>query len=45
VEGFHPQVGVLLNVTDDHLDRYRDRAHYLATKRGCSRVKARRRRH
>jgi len=32
VEGFHPQVGVLLNVTDDHLDRYRDRAHYCATK-------------
>jgi len=32
VESFHPQIGVLLNVTDDHLDRYRDRAHYLATK-------------
>jgi UDP-N-acetylmuramoylalanine--D-glutamate ligase len=32
VERFRPQVGVLLNVTDDHLDRYRDRAHYLATK-------------
>ena len=32
VERFHPQIGVLLNVTDDHLDRYRDRAHYLATK-------------
>jgi UDP-N-acetylmuramoylalanine--D-glutamate ligase len=32
VDGFHPQVGVLLNVSDDHLDRYRDRAHYLATK-------------
>jgi len=32
VERFHPQVGVLLNVTDDHLDRYRDREHYLATK-------------
>jgi UDP-N-acetylmuramoylalanine--D-glutamate ligase len=32
VERFHPQVGVLLNVTDDHLDRYRDRAHYRATK-------------
>lgn len=32
VEGFHPQVGLLLNVTDDHLDRYRDRTHYLATK-------------
>lgn len=32
VESFHPQVGVLLNVTDDHLDRYRDRRHYLETK-------------
>lgn len=32
VEGFRPRIGVLLNVTDDHLDRYRDRAHYLATK-------------
>lgn len=32
VDTFHPQIGVLLNVTDDHLDRYRDRAHYRDTK-------------
>jgi UDP-N-acetylmuramoylalanine--D-glutamate ligase len=32
VESFRPRVAALLNVTDDHLDRYRDRAHYLATK-------------
>jgi UDP-N-acetylmuramoylalanine--D-glutamate ligase len=32
VDRFRPHVGVLLNVTDDHLDRYRDRAHYLETK-------------
>lgn len=32
VERFRPHVGVLLNVTDDHLERYRDRAHYLETK-------------
>jgi UDP-N-acetylmuramoylalanine--D-glutamate ligase len=32
VESFRPHVGSLLNVTDDHLERYRDRGHYLATK-------------
>ena len=32
VEEFHPRVGLLLNVTDDHLDRYRDFAHYRDTK-------------
>ncbi|MEW6267868.1 MAG: UDP-N-acetylmuramoyl-L-alanine--D-glutamate ligase [Thermodesulfobacteriota bacterium] len=32
VETFRPRVAALLNVTDDHLDRYRDREHYLATK-------------
>ena len=32
VERFHPRVGLLLNVTDDHLDRYRDFAHYRDTK-------------
>jgi UDP-N-acetylmuramoylalanine--D-glutamate ligase len=32
VKHFHPRVGVLLNVTDDHLDRYRDREHYAETK-------------
>lgn len=32
VEDFHPHVGLLLNVTDDHLDRYRDFAHYRDTK-------------
>lgn len=32
VEEFHPHVGLLLNVTDDHLDRYHDFAHYRDTK-------------
>jgi len=32
VEHFRPRVGLLLNVTDDHLDRYRDFAHYRDTK-------------
>jgi UDP-N-acetylmuramoylalanine--D-glutamate ligase len=32
VESFRPRVGLLLNLTDDHLDRYRDREHYAATK-------------
>lgn len=32
VQSFHPRVGLLLNVTDDHLDRYRDFAHYRDTK-------------
>ena len=29
---FHPRVGIMLNVTDDHLDRYRDFADYAGTK-------------
>ena len=29
---FNPHVGVLLNITEDHLDRYRDFEHYAATK-------------
>jgi UDP-N-acetylmuramoylalanine--D-glutamate ligase len=28
VETFHPRVAVMLNITDDHLDRYRDFAQY-----------------
>jgi UDP-N-acetylmuramoylalanine--D-glutamate ligase len=32
VERFRPRVGVLLNVTDDHLDRYADLDSYGATK-------------
>jgi UDP-N-acetylmuramoylalanine--D-glutamate ligase len=32
VEEFHPRVALLLNVTDDHLDRYRDFDHYARTK-------------
>lgn len=32
VETFRPRVGCLLNVTDDHLDRYRDLEDYAATK-------------
>jgi UDP-N-acetylmuramoylalanine--D-glutamate ligase len=32
VEQFRPDVGALLNVTDDHLDRYRDVEAYAATK-------------
>jgi UDP-N-acetylmuramoylalanine--D-glutamate ligase len=32
VERFHAQVGVLLNVTDDHLDRYDSLAAYAAAK-------------
>jgi UDP-N-acetylmuramoylalanine--D-glutamate ligase len=30
---FHPRVGIMLNVTDDHLDRYRDFSDYAETKR------------
>jgi UDP-N-acetylmuramoylalanine--D-glutamate ligase len=33
VQRFKPQVGVLLNVTADHLDRYRDFDEYAAVKR------------
>jgi UDP-N-acetylmuramoylalanine--D-glutamate ligase len=29
---FHPRVAILLNVTDDHLDRYADIEHYAAAK-------------
>lgn len=29
---FNPHVGVLLNITEDHLDRYRDFEHYAETK-------------
>lgn len=29
---FRPRVGALLNITDDHLDRYRDFGHYADTK-------------
>ncbi|HZR79704.1 MAG TPA: UDP-N-acetylmuramoyl-L-alanine--D-glutamate ligase [Candidatus Binatia bacterium] len=32
VEEFRPAIGVLLNVTDDHLDRYADVEEYAATK-------------
>jgi UDP-N-acetylmuramoylalanine--D-glutamate ligase len=31
-ETFSPRVAVLLNITPDHLDRYRDLDHYAATK-------------
>jgi UDP-N-acetylmuramoylalanine--D-glutamate ligase len=29
---FNPHIGILINITEDHLDRYRDFAHYAATK-------------
>lgn len=29
---FAPKVGILLNITEDHLDRYRDFGHYAETK-------------
>lgn len=29
---FNPRVGILLNITEDHLDRYRDFTHYAETK-------------
>ena len=32
VDAFRPAVGLLLNVTDDHLDRYSDFSHYAETK-------------
>lgn len=31
-ESFNPKVGILLNITEDHLDRYRDFDHYAETK-------------
>jgi UDP-N-acetylmuramoylalanine--D-glutamate ligase len=31
-ESFRPKVGVLLNVTEDHLDRYNDFLHYVRSK-------------
>ena len=32
VDSFHPRIAALLNVTPDHLDRYRDFAEYADTK-------------
>ena len=32
IETFRPKVGVLLNITDDHLDRYPDFSAYMASK-------------
>ncbi len=32
IESFHPRYAVLLNITEDHLDRYRDMDEYLAAK-------------
>src|SRR3972149_5326335 len=29
---FNPHIGILLNITEDHLDRYRDFGHYAETK-------------
>ncbi len=29
---FNPHIGILLNITEDHLDRYRDFGHYADTK-------------
>lgn len=29
---FNPHIGILINITEDHLDRYRDFEHYAATK-------------
>ncbi|MBM4273241.1 MAG: UDP-N-acetylmuramoyl-L-alanine--D-glutamate ligase [Deltaproteobacteria bacterium] len=34
---FHPQAGILLNITPDHLDRYPDFAGYVASKAGLFR--------
>lgn len=31
-KAFNPRIGILLNITEDHLDRYRDFAHYAVTK-------------
>ncbi len=33
IHAFHPRVAVILNVTPDHLDRYRDAADYLEAKK------------
>jgi UDP-N-acetylmuramoylalanine--D-glutamate ligase len=32
IERFRPKVGVLLNITEDHLDRYNDFHHYVRSK-------------
>lgn len=32
IETFRPEVGVLLNITDDHLDRYNDFSEYVRSK-------------
>jgi UDP-N-acetylmuramoylalanine--D-glutamate ligase len=32
IKDFRPQIGVLLNITEDHLDRYVDFEHYAETK-------------
>ncbi len=32
IETFRPKVGVLLNITEDHLDRYNDFRHYVRSK-------------
>jgi UDP-N-acetylmuramoylalanine--D-glutamate ligase len=32
IRDFKPQIGVLLNITEDHLDRYADFEHYAETK-------------
>ncbi len=44
IEAFRPNYAVLLNVTEDHLDRYPDMASYLAAKARIFREPARRRR-
>ena len=32
IESFRPKVGVILNITEDHLDRYNDFRHYVRSK-------------
>lgn len=32
IERFRPKIGVLLNITEDHLDRYEDFRHYVRSK-------------
>ena len=39
IEHFKPHVGIHLNLTDDHLDRYRDLDEYGPPRRGCSRIR------